>query len=264
MIRENWPLQNGLLIPYHCVNSYTGRCNWCKRGKRSKFYSQGCYSNAPKVGVGESWNWKRPALCTSDSSCYLRLGPHSSLCPLGVIQQSQVLCQAGLLTLFLSVNNNCWLELVSMELELSPVTGHSYIQCESWELVRRLINRCFHFNALVVAGVRLTTVTSTPPSPPPHTHTLLQRFKGQVYRAQPQRKLALSLGIKKNSLWNVLLGAERDCLSIKQQRSNHRGGGWGTLLAGLQISLLSWRTNLNVPSYMYGKINSGYSKQVLI
>ena len=36
-----------------------------------------------KGGAGESRNWKSPALCTSDSSCYLPLEPHWSLCPLG-------------------------------------------------------------------------------------------------------------------------------------------------------------------------------------
>ena len=35
-----------------------------------------------KGGAGESRNWKSPALCTNDSSCYLPLEPHGSLCPL--------------------------------------------------------------------------------------------------------------------------------------------------------------------------------------
>lgn len=35
----------------------------------------------PKGGAGESRNWKSPALCTNDSSCYLPLEPHGEPLP---------------------------------------------------------------------------------------------------------------------------------------------------------------------------------------
>ena len=80
----------------------------------------------PKGGAGESRNWKSPVLCTSDSSCYLSLAPHGSLCPLRGNLAVSGSVPGWTSNLFLSVNNNYWLELMSKELELSLVKGHCY------------------------------------------------------------------------------------------------------------------------------------------
>lgn len=260
MITENSPLQNGFLIPCHCMNSYARHWNWSIGENSLNFYSQ--WYN-PSASQGQSWRVLALEKATSLykwsillSSCKTKRG--TSALSGWLIQQSSVLCQAAFPTLSLLVNNNYWLELMSLELELSPAKkGHCYypvlkfpkstnlriillclssynLKADSW-LEGWWID-AFISDALVTAS-RLATVTFTPA----HTHTNTHDTRTHAHtwglsgiRAQPQRKLALSLGIK-ISLWHVLKGAKRDCLSTIEGIIVN--GCERTLLTGLQIPL---------------------------
>lgn len=171
------------------------------RGKRSlNFISNEIIPTLSEVWAVESWNWKKPAL-----SCYLHWGLHMDPLPSGIIQPSQIQCQAGLLTLLLSVNTNYWLELMPMELETSPVKECCYnftvynisktykssncvalpiiIQSESWQLISRLLNRCLHLKCPCYGSsqvsCRAPLISNT------HTHA--------VYRGLRVRYTELSL-----------------------------------------------------------------------
>ena len=204
----------------------------------------------PKVRATESWNRKRPAYWLVIHLAISVQNALGHLCPLGVIPHSQIPCQAGLLTQFLSVNSIHCLGLMPMKLELAPVQGHCYnytalkfpqsihlqivLLClqshnpkaESW-------SEGWCFDLKRPWGGSSQVSCSDPLPPHTHTHILLQRFMGQLYTAQSlKKKLAVSLGIK-NSLWSVSQGTERVCLSTKQQRCNHRGVGVGGRTEGL-------------------------------
>lgn len=95
--------------------------NWCSGGNHSQVLFPVKWSpRSPRSGLS-SWSWKKPAVCSGDSSHSLHWCLQREPLPSGVTQPPQIPCQAGLPTLLRAVNINCRWELMPMRLELSPV-----------------------------------------------------------------------------------------------------------------------------------------------